>query len=255
VTRRKQLPSHVAIVGCGFTGTTAFYQLVHRYPLHRITIFESSGDFGPGFPYQADESPEYLLNNTNDTMCLEPTNRRAFVEWLHRHPVHSMGLDEKASMPRSVYGEFLHDVIARTVAEADKREIGVAFVPQEVVDLDQDADGNITIHTENAKFVTDMVILATGRCPDFDVYDLSGAPADRYFPVHMPGTRLDVLPLDAECYVIGASLSAYDVVNQLYAASSGCEFLPEGQDRLRYVPNNNERKVVLCSRSGRLKKV
>jgi hypothetical protein len=255
VTVQKDAPSHVAIIGCGFTGTTAFYQLVHNYPVQRITIFESSGIFGPGFPYQADESPEYLLNNTNDTMCLDPSNRRAFVEWLHRHPVHSIGLDEKASKPRAVYGEFLQDVIAQTVAEADKRGLGVAFVPQEVVDLDQEAGGGITIHTENGKFVADAVILATGRCPDYDVYNLSDAPPDRYFPVHMPGTRLDVLPLDAECYVIGASLSAYDVVNQLYAASTGCEFVPEGQNRLRYVPNDNKRKVVLCSRSGRLKKV
>lgn len=39
---------HVAIVACGFTGTTAFYQLVHGYKVARITIFEASGDFGRG---------------------------------------------------------------------------------------------------------------------------------------------------------------------------------------------------------------
>lgn len=38
---------HVAIVGCGFTGTSALHQLVERYPVERVTVFESTGDFGP----------------------------------------------------------------------------------------------------------------------------------------------------------------------------------------------------------------
>jgi uncharacterized NAD(P)/FAD-binding protein YdhS len=38
---------HVAIVGCGFTGTSAFFQLVDRYPVREISIFEKSSRFGP----------------------------------------------------------------------------------------------------------------------------------------------------------------------------------------------------------------
>ncbi|MDX1405355.1 MAG: FAD/NAD(P)-binding protein [Woeseiaceae bacterium] len=248
-------PLHVAIVGCGFTGTTAFYQLVRHYPVTRITLFEASGEFGPGFPYQADESPEYLLNNTNDTMCLEPSNRRAFVEWLQRHPQHSNDLDEKASKPRAVYGEFLRDVIERGKAKAERRGIDVQFVPQEVVDVIRESDQGFVVKTASHSVSADRVILATGRCPDYDVYGLTNAAAGHYFPLHMPGTQLDVLPVDAEVHVIGTSLSAYDVVNQLFAASTGCEFLPNGDNRLRYRPNGNRRKVVLCSRNGRLKKV
>ena len=29
-------------------------------------MFEGNGEFGPGFPYQRDETAEYLINNTND---------------------------------------------------------------------------------------------------------------------------------------------------------------------------------------------
>jgi uncharacterized NAD(P)/FAD-binding protein YdhS len=46
---------------------------VHQYPVRKITVFEESGDFGPGFPYQTDETRNYLINNTNDTMCMDPT--------------------------------------------------------------------------------------------------------------------------------------------------------------------------------------
>ena len=248
------MPKHVAIVGCGFTGTTAFYQLVHGYPVERITVFESSGDFGPGFPYKLDESSEYLLNNTNDTMCLEPTNRRAFVEWLQRHPRYARGLDEKGNMPRAVYGEFLRDVILRTGAAAKERGIRVKLVPQEVVDLDEDEAGTVTLFTGEDAFEADMAILAIGRCPDVDRFHLQGFDGRSYFATHMPGQKLDEIPLDAECHVIGASLSAYDAVNQLFSAASGCEFVPDGKDRLRFVANGNDRRVVLCSRSGRLKK-
>jgi hypothetical protein len=254
LSEETRLPSHVAIVGCGFTGTTALHQLVRHYPVRRVTVFESSGKFGPGFPYAEDESREYLLNNTNDTMCLEPSNRRAFVEWLHEHPVYARDLDEKASMPRAVYGEFLRDVIAKSVALAVERGIAVEFVPDEVVDLDE-RDGGVMLSTANDSFAADLAILATGRCPDADVYDLSDAPADRYFPVHMPGTRLDTIPLDAECHVLGSSLSAYDVVNQLFGEATGCRFVPDGPNRRRYEANGNQRSIVLCSRGGRLKKV
>ncbi|WP_444931010.1 FAD/NAD(P)-binding protein [Microbulbifer sp. SSSA002] len=55
-------PKHIAIVGYGFTGTSAFYPLVDQYPVEEITIFESTGDFVPGYPYRTDECRE---NNTS----------------------------------------------------------------------------------------------------------------------------------------------------------------------------------------------
>jgi hypothetical protein len=255
VRQGRRQPSHVAIVGCGFTGTTVFHQLVRHYPIERITIFEASGDFGPGFPYRIDESQEYLINNSNDTMCLEPSNRRAFVEWLRQHPTYTVGLDEKGNMPRAVYGEFLRDVCDRTAAEAATQGVQVDFVASEVIDIDEDAAGKVTVHCRGSSTRADMVILATGRCPERDVFELTDANDGSYFSMHMPGSKLDDIPLDAECHVLGASLSAYDVVNQLFAPATGCKFLPDGENRLRYEPNQNRRRVVLCSRSGRLKKV
>jgi uncharacterized NAD(P)/FAD-binding protein YdhS len=153
-----------------------------------------------------------------------------------------------------VYGEFLRDVIAQAVAVAAERGIAVDFVPHEVVDLDEQDDA-ITLLTSDGSITADLVILATGRCPDYDIYNLADAPDDRYFPLHIPGTRLDALPLDAECHVLGASLSAYDVVNHLFGSDTGCRFVPDAPDRLRYEPGRNQRSIVLCSRSGRLKKV
>jgi uncharacterized NAD(P)/FAD-binding protein YdhS len=244
---------HVVIIGCGFTGTTAFWQLVEQYPVERITVFEAGDSFGPGFPYRMDESREYLINNTNDTMCLEPGNRQAFLEWLQVHQAYSTDLDPKGHMPRSVYGEFLSDVIASTRALAQDKGIETTFVEHECTDIKELENGRAIVYWDGGNVEADMVILATGRCPERDVFGLSGKPG--YFPTHMPGGKLDALPPDSEVHVIGASLSAYDVVNQLFGAATGCSFLDAGGNRLEFRAGSNERQVVLCSRSGRLQKV
>lgn len=249
-----QAPEHVVIVGCGFTGTTALHQLVTRYPVRRITVFESDATFGPGFPYQESETREYLINNTNDTMCLDPSNRRAFVEWLQAHPKHSVGLDEKGHMPRAIYGEFLRDAIANALQIAAEKGIEVEMIGEECTDIEEADDGETRARSATVSVKADMVILATGRCPDYDAFGLGDANEGHYFATHMPGTKLDVIPIDATVHIMGASLSAYDVINQLYSPEAGCRFVDAGDNRLRFDAGDNRRSVVLCSRSGRLKK-
>ena len=158
-TRESRQLAHVAIIGCGFTGTTALYQLVRRYPVERISVFEASGEFGPGFPYRLDESPHYLLNNSNDTMCLEPSNRRAFFEWLQRQPQYATDLDPKGSLPRAVYGEFLKDAIEQSKAVARARGIRIDMVAAEVVDLDEDNTGRVRIYFDHGMVDADLALL------------------------------------------------------------------------------------------------
>ena len=178
---------HVAIVGCGFTGTTALHQLVHHYPVRKITIFESDEEFGPGFPYQVSESRDYLINNTNDTMCLEPTNRRAFIEWLQEQDRYRHALDEGGHMPRAVYGEFLIDTVRQCRQVAGQKDIELAFIPAECLDIEEHDDHSVTLYWQGGNTDADMVILATGRCPDVDVFDLDGE--ENYFATHMPGSQ------------------------------------------------------------------
>ena len=98
-------PKHVALIGCGFTGTSAFYQLVDKYPVEEITIFEKSGIYGPGYPYRNDECKDYLLNNTNDTLCLTPDNKRTFLNWLRtRSNLAPEDIEERGNRPRIYYG-------------------------------------------------------------------------------------------------------------------------------------------------------
>ncbi len=65
--------------------------------------------------------------------------------------------------------------------------------------------------------------------------------------------ELDDIPDDATVHILGASLSAYDVINRLFSPESGCSFERASNGELRFNAGSNQRHVVLCSRSGRLK--
>lgn len=252
--------NHVALVGCGFTGTSAFYQLVNSYPVGEITIFEATGLFGPGYAYQPDECGDYLLNNSTETMCLTPDNRRAFYNWLKTRPDIIGDVKGDSNLPRSIYGLFLIDVFKSTMTTAAIKNIKVNLIPHEVSHIFEDKDGQPHIEWKDGKIESkieaDMVILTTGRCPDVDLYPSphKGSKA-LYFSSHINQTSLDIIPLDAKAYILGASLSAYDVVNRLFSEKTGCSFKKNQDGTLKFIAGTNERSVILCSRSGRLKKM
>lgn len=246
--------SHIALVGCGFAGTSAFFQLVERYPAKEITIFEASADFGPGYAYRTDECSEYLLNNTTDTMCLTPASRTAFIDWLRAHPDVAGEPEAKGHLPRTLYGRFLQDVFASTKAAAENKGINVNLVPAEATEVSETDDGHVAIVSSDGTVVADAAILTTGRCPDLDRYrHPPKGSATKYIATHIDAPGMDSIDDDAVVHILGASLSAYDVINRLYSPATGCGFTRSPDGTLRFEPGRNHRRVVLCSRSGRLK--
>ena len=245
---------HIAIVGCGFTGTSLFHQLVDRYPLQKLTIFEATGDFGPGYAYRTTECPDYLINNTTDTMCLTPASRRAFLDWLEEQPLGDEPIEPTGHLPRTLYGRFLQASFEATQTAAANKGIETVPVAREVTGLSPLDDGRIRLHWCDGETTADAVVLTTGRCPDYDRYP--GPPANaeaRYFSTQVMTPELDSVPADGTVHVLGASLSAYDVINRLFSEETGCRFARDTTGKLTFDPGENERRVVLCSRSGRLK--
>lgn len=251
-------PKHVALVGCGFTGTTALYQLIASHPVERVTVFEATGDFGPGYAYRTDESTDYLINNTTDTMCLLPSNRRAFVDWLHTRPQLARAwapeLDERGHLPRPAYGEFLKKAFAAARLGAAVKGIAVEIVPRAVTDI-AETDTGVTLYHDGGQTDADVAILTTGRAREYEAFPRPPAGGAQYIPSHIACENFDEIPLHAEVHVMGASLSAYDVLNRLFAPSTGCSFRRAQNGELEFVPGPNGRKAVICSRSGRLKGV
>lgn len=248
-------PEHVCIVGCGFTGTSTLFQLVDRYPVKRITIIEQGERFGPGFPYDLAECPDYLVNNTTDTMCLVPSNRRAFVEWARQQAQYGKELDETGHLPRTAYGAFLEDVFRSACTAAAIKGIAVERVNAEVTAMREDARGKVHVAWAGGATTADIAIIATGRSPYVERFPVppSGAAA-RYIANHIRNHTLEDIPLDATVHVLGTSLSAYDIVNRLFSARTGCRFEPAPDGTFVFEPGPNRRKIVLASRTGRLKK-
>ena len=248
------LPERVAIIGCGFTGASALYQLVEKCPVREITVFEKSGDFGPGYPYRVSECRDYLLNSATDTLCIEPGDRNAFLRWAAQN-AGAASLEGKGYRPRAEFGAFLSDMVRAARARAADKGIGVTTVPAEVTAVHENPDGTVELVWPGGHAAADAVILATGRCPDVMPLGLpNNISQARYFPSQVNCDDLDNIPLDATCHVLGASLSAYDIINRMFGPGTGCHF-ERGGDGLRFIPGPNHRRVVLCSRSGRLKKV
>jgi hypothetical protein len=246
-------PDHVAIVGCGFAGTSALHQLVERHPVRRITVFEASGRFGPGYPYQPDECPDYLINNTTETMCLAPENRRAFADWLDADAARAPGFDPTGHLPRAQFGRFLEDAVATARASAAAKDIQVDLVAAEVTDIEDTPDGAVTLAAGGRRITADACLLTLGRCPDRPPIAATGGA--RVIADHVMTTALDDLAPDAEVHILGASLSAYDVVNRLFGPATGCRFVDDGAGGLAFLPGPNRRRVTMAARGGRLKAV
>lgn len=249
-------PRSVAIIGCGMAGTSAFYQLVMHHPVKRVVVFEAHGTFGPGYAYGTDECRDYLINNTNDTMCLEPRNREAFINWLRSHPVYGPTAEPKAHAPRAVYGEFLIDAFNAARVAAAVKGIDVELVAEEVTSLEEREDGTSAIGWEGNQTTVDAVLLTTGKSPILSPIDVPAQTEKAtYYVDHVRNVEMDDIPLDATIHVLGASLSAYDVINRAFSTDTGCRFERDTNAELQFIPGPNQRKVRLVSRSGRLKQV
>ncbi len=243
------------LVGCGFTGVSAFFQLVDWFPVREITIFEASADFGPGYPYKLDETSAYLLNNAVETMCLTPASRRAFADWLESKQGFSPSQQKSRYVSRSLFGAFLHDAYKAALTTAAVKGVRVRQIPHEAIDMWEENSGGVMVAWRSGVVHADVALLTIGRAPQI-ASDLpkSYGPA-LYIADHVGAPELDDLPLDARVHVLGASLSAYDVVNRMFSSSSGCGFDRNARGEVSFRAGTNRRHVTIGSRSGRLKKV
>ena len=248
-------PEHITIIGCGFAGTSAFHQIVIKHPVKAITIFEQSGEFGPGLAYKTDECADYLLNNTNDTMCLGPDNIRAFLDWLEGHPHLKANVSPKGHLPRRLFGLFLKDVVKTTLEKAESLEIKCRLISSEVTEVKETANG-VILSWKEGSIEAYAAIMTTGRCPSIPLCEFPpiNSPAI-YIDDYISSNKFDEIKLDAHVHIIGASLSAYDVINRLFSSASGCSFERDLDGELVFKPGDNNRSATLYSRSGRLKKM
>lgn len=149
---------HVVIVGGGFSGTLLAINLM-RHDGPRATLIERRPrQLARGVAYSA-AHPSHLLNVRAGNMSALPDDPGHFVRWLE-----ARGEGDRTSfVPRTLYGTYLSEMLADTVAGAGGR---LTHRVGEVCALDLSGDDGVALTmADRARIDADSVVLALGNLP------------------------------------------------------------------------------------------
>jgi len=187
----------VAVVGGGCAGVLATRELL-RCSDDRVVLIEPD-EPGGGLAYGS-ARPWHLLNSRAGAMSADPDDPSDFARWA--------GVSPSSFAPRTVYGSYLRDVFARTVAAYGDR---LSVVKDRALGV---TPGRI--YTEKTGHIAaDEVVVATGNPSPAQPAGPHGHP-DYIADPWRPGV-LEAIPSDAPVLLVGAGLTAVDVVLTLTA--------------------------------------
>jgi uncharacterized NAD(P)/FAD-binding protein YdhS len=185
----------VVIIGGGFSGAVAAWQLVTRDPGCAVTIVEPAERIGRGIAY-ATVDPQHMLNVPAVKMGAVDGDPEHFLRWLD-----GTGRADEF-IARGRYGEYVEALFAEVAARVTHVRARATRIVGERVLLD---DGE-ALHA-------DAVVLATGPFPTQDV---SSTGAGWFASPWEPGA-LDVAPGE-HVLLVGAGLTAVDAALSTCAA-------------------------------------
>lgn len=199
-------PKTVAIVGGGFSGTVLAINLLRNPstgPL-RIRLIEQRAQVGRGVAY-AETTYPYLLNVPASRMSVNPAIPSDFVDFARkRHP--SIGADD--FLPRSLYGEYLRDLLARAQIEttADFRIIqGTAYA------VSGGGDQPFSLHLAGApQCEADRVVLCIGAPPAAPVCQVDPSALARGYVDSAYGAPINFMG-DDKILLLGTGLTMADI--------------------------------------------
>lgn len=204
-------PPLILIVGAGFSGTAVGIHLASRAtgPL-RVVIANRSGEMARGLAYGT-ASPRHLLNVPAGRMSLFPDRPDDFLAFLATRPEPWRAGD---FVPRSLYGDYLHDRLQRTAAAHPgllEQRVGT------VTRLARAADGRLLASfADGSTLLADRVILTAGNHPPATPAALQ-ACADHPGYVADPWRRgaLEGVAAEAPVLLVGTGLTMFDVALEL----------------------------------------
>jgi uncharacterized NAD(P)/FAD-binding protein YdhS len=214
----------VAIIGGGCSGLLVAVQLLRqaRTPL-RVRLFERMTDVGRGVAYGT-ENPGHLLNVPAGRMGAFPEELGHFQRWVESQP-NRTGFPATVApgdfLPRWIFGEYLRAVLADARAGAAP---GVEYeeIKGDVIDLEQEPGiPGVRVRCGDGRaFAADRVVLALGNLPgEYPIREaLPIYHSQRY--VHVPWRPgvLAGIPPDSEVLIVGAGLTAVDLVLELQSS-------------------------------------
>jgi len=187
----------VAVVGGGCAGVLATRELL-RGGDDRVVLIEPD-EPGGGLAYGS-ARPWHLLNSRAGAMSADPDDPGHFARWA--------GISPESFAPRTVYGSYLENVFARTAGDHGDR---LSIVRDRAARL-----VSRQIYTEKSGHIAaDEIVVAIGNPTAARPAALDGHP-DYVADPWRPGV-LQAIPSDVPVLLIGAGLTAVDVVLTLTA--------------------------------------
>lgn len=200
---------HVVIVGGGFSGTLQAINLM-RHDGPPVTLIERRATLARGVAYSA-AHPDHLLNVRAGNMSAFPDDPGHFQNWLlARYP------DAKGMFaPRIVYGDYLNELLAATVASTGGK---LQICADEALTMNVDS-GQMTVHLASGKTITaDAVVLAPGNLPPLPPEGMgSDLSPDVYAHDPWQGDLAAGLTAEDTVLCIGTGLTMVDVALLLKA--------------------------------------
>jgi uncharacterized NAD(P)/FAD-binding protein YdhS len=192
---------NVVVIGGGLSGAAVAYHLLRRGDSDlRIALVERGPLLGRGVAYGVD-SEVYRLNVPASKMSLDPERPTDFVGFAGAEA------DPSAYLPRAKYGAYVSARFADAVREGRPK---LRVVRGEAVAVDARS-----VHlADGTALPADVVVLATGIAPRLSP---SALPDDPRVLDAWDECAVAALPRDGDVLVLGAGLTALDVVAMLDA--------------------------------------
>ncbi len=200
---------HIAVVGAGFSGSLQAINLL-RHDGPRATLVERRSTAGRGVAYST-AHPGHLLNVRAANMSALPDDPGHFLRWLAEHHPEQDGF-----VPRTLYGDYLGDLLAETLAAAPDR---LSLRQGDVVDALPVGDGFDLLLDDGVPIRADAVILAPGNLPPHQPAPLESAklPPGVYVGDPWSAGATTGLGPDGTVLIIGTGLTMIDMVLLLEA--------------------------------------
>jgi uncharacterized NAD(P)/FAD-binding protein YdhS len=195
----------VIIIGGGASGTLTALALARFPGTGPITLVDTAGMFARGVAYGTEE-PQHLLNVPAGRMSALPEDADHLVDWLDARGERA---DPEAFLPRRLYGDYLGELLGAAGPRVQRIvDRALAIVP--------DATGLRVDLARRPPLRARAAVLALGNFPPELPRGWSALPPRLAW--RTPWAAPDAWPApDAEVLLLGAGLTAADVVLSLLA--------------------------------------
>jgi uncharacterized NAD(P)/FAD-binding protein YdhS len=206
----------VLIVGGGFSGSMLAVQLLRQSTSLSVAIVDQTSLPGRGLAYR---SPHrfHLLNVPAGQMGAFPGEPEDFLRWARSN--HDASMQARSFPPRSVYGDYLGSVFARTLAEKDCSRF--CWIQGDALSL-QRRESKLAIRhlalqsKDGPELFARAVVLATGNFPPATprIPGLESS-SSLYVQFAWTATALENLPRDGSVLLLGSGLTSVDMIMAL----------------------------------------